>query len=144
MTTIFEEEIRSQGAILGRRSSSGMEQAERVAAAWSGIDYALVAARGSSDHGALFFQYLAGQELGLLVALAAPSLFEGPVPIGLSGAGVLTISQSGRSPGLIQVLEQAQLQHRPSATITNDVTSPLAEKSQLLIDLAVGPERAIA
>src|ERR1035437_9339812 len=144
MTTIFEEEIRSQGAILRRRAETGMDQAERVAATWDDIAYALVAARGSSDNGAIFFQYLAGQELGLLVALAAPSLFEGALPIGLAGSGVLAISQSGRSPGMAQVLEQAQRQHCPSATITNDVTSPLAMGSQLLIDLAAGPERAIA
>lgn len=144
MTTIFEEEIRSQGGILRRRAVAGREQAQRVAASWSGISYALIGARGSSDNAALFFQYLAGKELGLLVALATPSLYEGDRVMALNGAGVLVISQSGRSPGIAEVLQQARTQHRPNAVITNDVTSPLALSCDTVIDLAAGPERAIA
>lgn len=144
MTTVFEEEIRSQGEILRRRAESGSDQARQVSATWSNISYALVAARGSSDNAALFFQYLAGQELGLLVALATPSLYEGDRSIGLSGAGVLAISQSGRTPGLVQVIEQAVSQQCPNAVITNDASSPLAKASGQVIDLGAGPERAIA
>jgi glutamine---fructose-6-phosphate transaminase (isomerizing) len=144
MTTVFEVEIRSQGAILRERAQSGMMKAEEVAASWRSIKYALVAARGSSDNAALLFQYLAGQELGLLVALATPSLYEGEKTIGLSDAGVLAISQSGRSPGMAEVLMQAHSQGRPTATITNDVASPLAQVSDHVIDLAAGPERAVA
>jgi len=144
MATVFEEEIRSQGEILRRRSEAGLEQAREVAVSWSDISYALVAARGSSDNAAVFFQYLAGQEVGLLVALATPSLYEGDQPIGLSGAGVLAISQSGRTPGLVQVIEEARSQSRPSAVVTNDISSPLAKAAELVIDLGAGPERAIA
>jgi glutamine---fructose-6-phosphate transaminase (isomerizing) len=144
MTTIFEEEIRSQGAVLRGRAHEGMARAQEVAASWHSIKYALVAARGSSDNAALFFQYLAGQELGLLVALATPSLYEGEKTIGLGDAGVLAISQSGRSPGMAEVLQQARTQGRPTATITNDVESLLAHVSDHVIDLAAGPERATA
>jgi len=144
MTTVFEEEIRAQGGILRRRADVGREQARQVSATWSDVEYVLVAARGSSDNAAVFFQYLAGQELGLLVALATPSLYEGDRLIGLRGAGVLAISQSGRTPGLVQVIEQARSQGRPNAALTNDTSSPLANVSELLIDLRAGPERAIA
>ncbi len=144
MSTVFESEIRSQGDVLRARMSTGATQAEAVASAWRDCDYVLVAARGSSDNAARFFQYLAGRELGLLVALAAPSLFEGDHTIGLAGAGVLAISQSGRSPGLADVIIQARAQGRPSVTITNDVSSPLGTASDLVVDLAAGPERAIA
>ncbi len=144
MTTVFEQEIRSQGDILRRRALSGMEQAQLVSDGFADISYALVAARGSSDNAAVFFQYLAGQELGLLVALAAPSLYSGDRPIGLNGAGVLSISQSGKTPGLIDVMHQAASQHRPHAVVTNDVESPLAKASDALIDLNAGLERSIA
>jgi glutamine---fructose-6-phosphate transaminase (isomerizing) len=144
MTTVFEAEIRSQGTVLRGRAESGRVKAEEVAASWHSIKYALVAARGSSDNAALFFQYLAGQELGLLVALATPSLYEGEKTIGLGDAGVLAISQSGRSPGMAEVLQQARSQGRPTATITNDVASPLAQVSDYVIDLAAGPELAVA
>jgi glutamine---fructose-6-phosphate transaminase (isomerizing) len=142
--TIFETEIRSQGEVLRGRAEQGTNQAHELARRFEGITHLLIAARGSSDNAAIFFQYLAGQELGLLVALAAPSLYEGDRPIGLKGAGVIAISQSGRSPGMTQVLGQARAQHRPTATLTNDVDSPLAGAADLVIDLAAGPERAIA
>ncbi len=92
----------------------------------------------------MFFQYLAGQELGLVVALAAPSLYEGERTMGLAGAGVLAISQSGRTPGLGRVIEQAVVQGRPHAVITNDPGSPLAKVGANVIELRAGAERAIA
>jgi len=92
MTTIFEEEIRSQGDILRRRAELGMQQARDAAGSWRDVDYALVAARGSSDNAAAFFQYLAGRELGLVVALATPSLFQDERTMKVDGAGVLAVS----------------------------------------------------
>ncbi len=144
MTTVFEEEIRSQATLLRDRAVAGQAEARFVADAFQCADYVIVAARGSSDNAAVFFQYLAGQELGLVVALAAPSLYEGERAMGLAGAGVLAISQSGRTPGLAGVIEQAIAQGRPHAAITNDASSPLAEVSTSVIELRAGPERAIA
>src|ERR1035438_2270320 len=97
MTTIFEEEIRSQGDLLRRRAELGEQQSRDAALSWRDVNYALVAARGSSDNAAAFFQYLAGRELGLVVALATPSLFQDESSMKLDGAGVVAISQSGKS-----------------------------------------------
>jgi glucosamine--fructose-6-phosphate aminotransferase (isomerizing) len=144
MPTVFEEEIRSQGDLIQRRAAVGAKEAAEVAATLRDVDYVLVAARGSSDNAAVFFQYFAGQELGLLVALATPSLYEGDVTIGLKGAGVLAISQSGRTPGLVNVLHSANEQGRPTVAITNDPESPLTRESTHVITLKAGPERAIA
>jgi glutamine---fructose-6-phosphate transaminase (isomerizing) len=144
MSTVFEEEIRSQGDLLRRRAELGVQQSRAVAESFQDITYALVAARGSSDNAAVFFQYLAGQELGLLVALAAPSLYEGERTMRLAGAGVLALSQSGRTPGLVKVIEQALGHGQPSAVVTNDTSSPLAQSGAQIIELGVGPERAIA
>jgi glucosamine--fructose-6-phosphate aminotransferase (isomerizing) len=142
--TTFEKEIRSQGALLRARTVAGAEDANRAADQWRGITYLLVAARGSSDNAAIFFQYLAGQELGMLVALAAPSLYEGSRQVGLAGAGVLAISQSGRSLGMAEVIAQAQDQGCATVAITNEPTSPLALASDNVIELRAGPERALA
>ena len=144
MQTAFEEEIRSQAELIRRRTVLGAEEAAQVSEAFRNIDYLLVAARGSSDNAAVFLQYFAGQELGLLVALAAPSLYEGDATIGLNGAGVLAISQSGRTPNLVNVIEAANEQNRPSAAITNDPDSPLARASAQVIALNAGQERAVA
>jgi glucosamine--fructose-6-phosphate aminotransferase (isomerizing) len=144
MTTIFEDEIRSQPDVLRARRATGAVQAERVAQAWRDITYCVVGARGSSDNAAMFFQYLAGRELGLVVALATPSLYGEESLLDLSGAGVLAISQSGRSPGIVEILERGRRQDRPCVALTNDPTSPLALESGLVIDMAAGLERAVA
>jgi glutamine---fructose-6-phosphate transaminase (isomerizing) len=144
MTTIFEQEIRSQGDILRRRSERGLEQARSAAATWRDVDYALVAARGSSDNAAAFFQYLAGRELGLVVALATPSLFQDESTMRLEGAGVLAVSQSGKSPGMLDVVRGARSQGRPNVVVTNDAHSPLALEADAVMELFAGPERAIA
>ena len=144
MTTIFEEEIRSQGDILRRRADLGMKQARDAASSWRDVSYALVAARGSSDNAAAFFQYLAGRELGLVVALATPSLFQVEGSMKLEGAGVLAVSQSGKSPGMLEVIRTAKLQARPNVVFTNDAGSPLALEGDAVVELFSGPERAIA
>jgi glucosamine--fructose-6-phosphate aminotransferase (isomerizing) len=57
---------------------------------------------------------------------------------------VLAVSQSGRTPGIVAVIERATAQGRPHAAITNDPASPLAAAAELLIELGAGPELAIA
>jgi glucosamine--fructose-6-phosphate aminotransferase (isomerizing) len=144
MTTILEEEIRSQADILRRRAKDGAREALAVAQEFRDVGYLLVAARGSSDNAAVFFQYFAGQELGVLVALATPSLYESGQTIGLKGAGALAISQSGRTPGLVDVVQAAASQGRPTAVITNDPESPLGQSTSLVIVLRAGAERSLA
>jgi glucosamine--fructose-6-phosphate aminotransferase (isomerizing) len=144
LTTIFEEEIRSQGAILRQRAELGMRQAREAASSWERVNYALAAARGSSDNAAAFFQYLAGRELGLVVALATPSLFHDEESMNLAGAGVVAISQSGKSPGMLEVIRSAKFHDRPNVVITNDANSALALEGDSVIELFAGPERAIA
>jgi len=144
MTTIFEGEIRSQGDVLRRRTELGMQQARESAHSWRDVSYALVAARGSSDNAAAFFQYLAGRELGLVVALATPSLFHDERTMKLDGAGVVVVSQSGKSPGMLNVIRSAKIQSRPNLVVTNDANSALALEGDSVIELFAGHERAIA
>ncbi len=144
MSTNFESEIRSQGAILAARAARSQELAERTKELWRDTSYLLVAARGSSDNAALYFQYLVGQHVGKVVALAAPSLFENGHSLDMKNAGVLAISQSGRSPGIVDVVQAARQQGCPVSGITNAVDSPLAQNCNLVIGLEVGPELAIA
>ncbi len=144
MTTIYEQEIRSQGDILRRRSHRGAEQATDAARTWRDVNYALAAARGSSDNAAAFFQYLAGRERGLVVAFATPSLFQDERAMNVDGSGVLAISQSGKSPGMLEVIRRARERGRPNVVFTNDADSPLAREADAVVELFAGPERAIA
>lgn len=107
--------------------------------------FAVIAARGTSDNAARYAQHLFGRLLGLPVVLATPSLhtlYEAPPRMG--GALVLGISQSGASPDVVRVLADAAAQGAITAAITNDPASPLAEAAGHVVDLGAGPERSVA
>jgi glutamine---fructose-6-phosphate transaminase (isomerizing) len=57
---------------------------------------------------------------------------------------VVGISQSGASPDIIGVIAAAASQGASTLAITNDPRSPLAQAADHVIDLAAGPERAVA
>ena len=73
--------------------------------------FAVIAARGSSDNAALYAQYLFGIRNCLAVALATPSAITlyGARP-DYSDALVIAISQSGRSPDIVAVIDEARRQ----------------------------------
>ena len=105
----------------------------------------VIAARGTSDHAAIYAQYVLGVRNGLSVGLATPSVVSiyGADP-DVHGALVIGISQSGASPDIVAVVETARRQGAATLAITNDPTSPLAAASDFVIDLAAGPELAVA
>lgn len=107
--------------------------------------FALIAARGSSDNAALYAQYLFAVRNQLITALATPSTLTlyGARPR-MANALVIGISQSGRSPDIIAVLDEAQRQGALTVAITNDPKSPLAAAAAHVIDLRAGPELATA
>lgn len=108
-------------------------------------NYLLIAARGSSDNAARYAQYLFGARNRLPVALATPSLFSlYRQPPDLTGALLLGISQSGKSPDIVSVNAEGKRQGRPTLAITNVADSPLAQASDYVIHLNAGPEKAIA
>jgi glutamine---fructose-6-phosphate transaminase (isomerizing) len=109
------------------------------------IDHVVVAARGTSDHAAIYAQYLLGAVNRLTVGLATPSLVSlyGVEPR-LGGALVVGISQSGASPDVVGVVAAARRQRAPTLAITNDPTSELGRAAEFTVDLAAGPERAVA
>jgi glucosamine--fructose-6-phosphate aminotransferase (isomerizing) len=109
------------------------------------IDYVLIVARGTSDNAARYAQYLFGAMLGLPVALATPSLHTRyGARMRFDGALAIGISQSGQSPDICAVLEDARRAGAPTVAITNDPTSPLAKAGDHVIALHVGPERSVA
>ena len=79
------------------------------------------------------------------MASAAPSLFGGyHRPPLLDGALVVGISQSGQSPDLVGVLDEARKRRRPTLAITNDPGSPLASAADEVLALYAGEEKAVA
>jgi glucosamine--fructose-6-phosphate aminotransferase (isomerizing) len=128
---------------LGSSEAALAALAERLRA--EPVDTVVIAARGTSDHAAIYGQYVLGVRNGLSVGLATPSV------VSLYGANprvrrslVIGISQSGASPDIVGVLAAAARQGAPTLAITNDPSSPLAAAAGYVLDLAAGPERAIA
>lgn len=102
-------------------------------------------ARGSSDHAANYFGYLAMSRLGKLVCSVPMSLVTlQQAPLAVREAFVLAISQSGQGPDVIQTMRHFVAQGAPTAAFINDPQSPLAQAVGTSIDLCAGPETSVA
>ncbi len=142
----LELEVREQGDVLAGRTEAGWGPASRAAEVLRrhDVDHLVIAARGTSDNAARYAQYLLGIDARLPVGLATPWLYSSDTPPLLARAAVLAISQSGRSPDIVRVVEVAALQGRPTVAITNDVESPLAAAADVVVPLFAGEERSVA
>jgi glucosamine--fructose-6-phosphate aminotransferase (isomerizing) len=145
--TQLEHELAEQPAALERLLESRLSRAQELAPLFHrhDVSYILVASRGSSSNAARYAQYLLGRAHRVPVVFATPSLYTlYDQPPGLDGALVLGISQSGRSPDVAAVLEEARRQGRPTIALTNDPESPLAHAAEAVLPLEAGEERAVA
>jgi glucosamine--fructose-6-phosphate aminotransferase (isomerizing) len=143
----LHEEIHEQPACLEQLLRSQRRQAEAIAQAVRSLDirYAFLAARGTSDNAGRYANYLWGSRNRLPLALATPSLFTYyQQPPKLDGALVIGISQSGRSPDIVSVLEEGRRQGCPTLAITNEPDSPLGKAADFLLDIQAGEEKAVA
>jgi glucosamine--fructose-6-phosphate aminotransferase (isomerizing) len=109
------------------------------------VDHVVIAARGTSDHAAIYAQYVLGVRHALSVGLGTPSVISlyGAQPR-LDRSLVVGISQSGASPDVVAVIEAGRSQGAPTLAITNDPSSALGRAAETCIDLGAGPELAIA
>lgn len=103
-------------------------------------------ARGSSDHAATYGAYLLASSLGTPVASIGPSMVSiyGRAPAGLRGALVLVVSQSGRSPDVVQLAIAARAAGALVVGLVNDVSSPLAAICEVVLPLGAGAETSVA
>jgi glucosamine--fructose-6-phosphate aminotransferase (isomerizing) len=143
----LRDEILQQPAVverLVRDSQAGIDAIGRALTERE-IDSIVIAARGTSDHAAIYAQYVFGVRHRLPVALAAPSILSlyGVEPR-FRRALVIGISQSGASPDVAGVVAAARRQGAPTIAITNEPASALAKAAEFLIDLGAGDERAVA
>lgn len=107
--------------------------------------FVLLAARGSSDHAALYAKYLIEILLGIPVGLASPSVTtlygaEGD----LRDVLLISISQSGGSPDLLEVTTSARRRGARTVVLSNTPDSPLHNAGELAIDIRAGEEKAVA
>jgi glucosamine--fructose-6-phosphate aminotransferase (isomerizing) len=145
--TRMAAEIREIPRQVAHQLAEGAEPIAGAAAAiiearprWVGM-----AARGTSDHAATYGRYLLEAHLGLPVAMAAPSLttiYE--ATIDWHDGLLIAVSQSGRSPDILAVIEAARSGGALTLAITNDATSPMALAAEHVIPCLAGEEAAVA
>lgn len=140
-------EIFEQPTVLQNLLETQWENVQIVAQAirQRDVNYVFLAARGTSDNAGLYVKYLWGTLNHLPIALAAPSLFSlYQQPPALKNALVLGISQSGQSPDIVSVVAEGRRQGNLTLAITNDLTSPLAETAEYVLNISAGEEKAVA
>jgi glutamine---fructose-6-phosphate transaminase (isomerizing) len=104
----------------------------------------VLVARGSSDNAAVFGRYVLELATHRPVALAAPSLVTRyGVEDRLDGWLAVGVSQSGKTPEIVSVLEAFGAAGATTVAITNDRDSPLAGAAAATIDTAAGAEKAV-
>lgn len=147
MSSLLAREIHDQPLVLARFRRREARRALQIGAEIGRTEPVgvLIAARGSSDHAAIYAKYALGQRLGVPVALAAPSLFTSyKARLRLEGWLVLAISQSGASPDVVSVVAAAREQGSRTLAITNSEDSDLARAADEVVALHVGNERSVA
>jgi len=139
---IFEQPERL-AALLDKQKQTVLEIAKAIQS--RNIQYAFLAARGTSDNAGRYANYLWGAHNGIPLALATPSLFTYyQTPPRLQGALVIGVSQSGQSPDIVSVLTEGRRQGCLTLAITNIPDSPLASAADLVLDIQAGAEKAVA
>ena len=107
--------------------------------------FVVLAARGTSDHAALYAKYLVEIRMGLPAGLASPSsltIYESRPD--LSEVLFIAVSQSGGSPDLLDSVVAARSCGALTLAVTNDASSPLAQAAEVHVDVRAGVERAVA
>ncbi len=126
---------------------SGRDDLAAAAQLIRATDPALVvfAARGSSDHAAMYAQYLTHNVLRVPAVLATPSTVTAfHSELRYPRSVMLAVSQSGESPDLLETVRAAQRAGVPVIAFTNNSSSSLAGLAEAHVDLSAGPELSVA
>ena len=145
--TIMRDEIHEIPSVVARVLRDGASEVERVAGAVraSRPRFVVIAARGTSDHAAIYARYLIETHLGIPAGLAAPSVVTTyRADLEWHDMLVLAVSQSGQSPDIVAVVEAARRGGAMTVAVTNDPASPLASAAEHDLDCRAGTERAVA
>ena len=144
--TLMEQETRETPAVLARLVA-GREAVAELGRRLRAIDPRLVLAcgRGSSDAAGLFAKYIIETRLGLPTVSVAPSVHSVyGAKLKLERALVLAISQSGRSPDLVEFCRAATGVDVLRVAMVNDTASPLTAAVDVTLPLLAGPETSVA
>jgi glucosamine--fructose-6-phosphate aminotransferase (isomerizing) len=143
---LMAAEVAEQPAVLAQLLAAQAEFADAAARiARAAPRFVLIAARGTSDHAGLYAKYLAEVQMQLPAGLVSPSALTvyGAKP-DMSDVLFVAVSQSGRSPDLVDSLTVARARGALTLAVTNAIDSPLADAAEIAVDVRAGAERAVA
>jgi glucosamine--fructose-6-phosphate aminotransferase (isomerizing) len=145
--TLMERETRESPAVAMRLVDLCSAQLAEVGARLRTLEPRLIlaAGRGSSDAAALLAKYVFETRLGLPTVSVAPSVHSiYGAKLTLEKALVLAISQSGRSPDLVEFCRAATGPDVLRIAMVNDAASPLTTAVDVTLPLMAGPETSVA
>ncbi|SFH69737.1 SIS domain-containing protein [Bradyrhizobium sp. Gha] len=147
MTTHMLQEIGEAGDAVARQLGQNAERLAELGTRLRALDPPVVATigRGSSDCCALYLKYLVEIVSGVPCASIGPSIATlYRTPMRLEGGVSVAISQSGRSPDIIEMQRAARGGGALAVALVNDAASPLAQGAEVLLPLCAGTERSVA
>jgi glucosamine--fructose-6-phosphate aminotransferase (isomerizing) len=145
--SLLRREIDEQPQVLARLLDNERARVAGLVTRWrrSNLQYVTIVARGSSDNAATYGKYLFGVLNNLTVALAAPSVFTiYSAKPNMRQSLVIAISQSGESPEILAVVEEAKRQNAPTLALTNVEGSSLARLADEVVLLHAGEVKSVA
>jgi len=110
-----------------------------------GINQVVIAARGTSDHVAVYGKYVIELLLGIPVSLSASSIFtiyNGKLDF--RSSLVIGVSQSGKAADVLEVLRCAKSNGGMTVGITNNAESEIAQESEFFLNCEAGLEKSVA
>jgi glucosamine--fructose-6-phosphate aminotransferase (isomerizing) len=147
MTSRMRAEIEETPQVLERLLRDGRPAIREAAAAIRSAAprFAVVVARGTSDHAGTYARYVVEARLGIPAGMAAPSVITlYRSTLDWRDVLLIAISQSGRSPDLVAVTDAARLGGALTLAVTNHPESPLAAAVDLLVPCHAGEELSVA
>jgi glucosamine--fructose-6-phosphate aminotransferase (isomerizing) len=142
----FLTEIREQPAALARLLEHEQEFAKVAATARAhGSTIVRMVGHGSSDNAASYGVYAFGllpRWTALRDSITLTVHYE--TGLDLAGSIVIGLSQSGRTPDVVEYVERARGSGAFTIALTNDPGSELASVAQAVLPLGAGQEQAIA
>ena len=142
----FLEEIREQPDALLRLLADDAEFAKVAAEIHErGATTVRMVGHGSSDNAASYGVYAFGllpHWTSLRDSISLTVYYD--AELDMSGCTALALSQSGRTPDVVEYARRAKRRGAYVVAFTNDAASELASEADAVIALHAGPERAVA
>lgn len=140
-------EIWEQPLVLERCIDRNMATIREIVNVLNSMDIrsVCIAARGTSDHAAVYGKYVIELLTGIPVLLAASSVFtmyQGRLK--LKNTLVIGISQSGKAADVLEVIRRANEEGAVTVSITNFPDSPVAAEAGYHLCCEAGLEKSVA